>query len=200
MRTADDVDDLHELRFLRALERNLAAPRNESKLLLLFLNELTHFLPGTSGAIYEWPGGSVEARRPMLTRGAFPLEAPELPCPGAYEGRDRAAGFAGTAIRERTVIVGELLLHRPMGDFRFRERETVRRAGEILSAEITRRRRDRLVAIEERLHRKILGELRPEDLFYQVLDGLRPLTAYNLRAAVAVLDPERGELVIRAEK
>ena len=79
MRTADDLDDLHELRFLRALERNLAAPRNESKLLLLFLNELTHFLPGTSGAVYEWPGGSVAARRPALSRGAFPPDSAELP-------------------------------------------------------------------------------------------------------------------------
>lgn len=197
-RRAQEAD--REVRFLYALERNLRAPQTEEKLFHLALQEVAAFLRATAGALYLWPGLDPSARRPAAVRGPFPLDRGDLPVPGRYEGEERPAGFAATALREDRDVVGEIVLWRAAGDFVWSERESLRRAGDTLSHALGERRRARREEVEARIQRKLLGELRPKDIYYQVLDGLRSLVGYNVRGTLFIHDPERRRMVARAEK
>jgi len=59
--------------------------------------------------------------------------------------------------------------------------------------------RERLVEVRGRIDRKIMEQLRPRDLFYQILDALRSLTRYDHSAALLI--GEGGEdLELAAEQ
>jgi signal transduction histidine kinase len=65
--------------------------------------------------------------------------------------------------------------------------------------------RHRLAEVRARIDKKIMEQLRPKDLFYQILDGLRSLTGYDhtgmlLRAPVDAADASERELEVAAEQ
>lgn len=65
--------------------------------------------------------------------------------------------------------------------------------------------RHRLVEVRARIDKKIMEQLRPKDLFYQILDGLRSLTGYDhtgmlLRVPVDAADASERELEVVAEQ
>jgi len=55
--------------------------------------------------------------------------------------------------------------------------------------------RDRILGVRDRIDRKIMEEIHPKDLFYQILDGLRSLTRYDHSSAVLIR--EDGETALR---
>lgn len=59
--------------------------------------------------------------------------------------------------------------------------------------------RQRLADVRARIDRKIMEQVRPKDLFYQILDGLRSLTGYNL-SGMLLLTGTDGALTIAAEQ
>lgn len=65
--------------------------------------------------------------------------------------------------------------------------------------------RQRLAEVRARIDRKIMEQLRPKDLFYQILDGLRSLTGYDhtgmlLRVPASRADAADRELEVAAEQ
>ncbi len=72
-------------------------------------------------------------------------------------------------------------------------------AAEILGHHLEERDRERAQEIRERIVRKVLLQLRPADILYQVLHGLKRLIHYDHSASVQTVGPSRGSLVIRAE-
>lgn len=58
----------------------------------------------------------------------------------------------------------------------------------------------RSAEVRERIDRKIQEQLRPEDLFYQLLHGLRSLTRYDHSAAVLIFDEGSSSLRLAAEQ
>ncbi|HET9233051.1 MAG TPA: HAMP domain-containing sensor histidine kinase, partial [Candidatus Eisenbacteria bacterium] len=56
----------------------------------------------------------------------------------------------------------------------------------------------RMLEVRDRIDRKIMEELRPKDLFYQILDGLRTLTRYDHSSALLVRDD--ASLTLAAEQ
>lgn len=79
------------------------------------------------------------------------------------------------------------------------DRQDFLRVTRHLSRALERLDRTRLADVRERIDRKVLEQVRPRDLFYQVLHGLHSLTRYDHSAAVAMVQgPE--ELSVVAEQ
>ena len=69
-----------------------------------------------------------------------------------------------------------------------------------LSDRISEIEAERARRVRARIDRKIAEEIRPNDLFYQILHGLRSLTSYDHSSAVLMLDRATGELELVAEQ
>lgn len=69
------------------------------------------------------------------------------------------------------------------------------RAAQALSIHIQRLDRQRVSFVRSKIDRKLIAELRPKDLFYQVLHGLRTLTHYDHSAAVLITEHDTLRLV-----
>jgi two-component system NtrC family sensor kinase len=54
--------------------------------------------------------------------------------------------------------------------------------------------------VRARIDRKIMEQLRPKDLFYQILHGLRSLTNYDHSSALLICDPREDALEVVAEQ
>jgi len=54
--------------------------------------------------------------------------------------------------------------------------------------------------VRTRIDRRILEQLRPNDLFYQILHGIRSLTGYDHSAALLIWDDQSGSLEVVAEQ
>ena len=74
------------------------------------------------------------------------------------------------------------------------------RAAATLSDAIHRIDADRIVGVRDRIDRKIMEQIDPKDLFYQILDGLRSLTQYDHSSALLIREEGDSELVVVAEQ
>jgi signal transduction histidine kinase len=70
----------------------------------------------------------------------------------------------------------------------------------LLAKELTRRHEVRLDHVLDRIKEKVVQELRPRDLAYQILGGLHELVEYDHSAALLELDQATGVLRVQAEK
>jgi two-component system NtrC family sensor kinase len=59
---------------------------------------------------------------------------------------------------------------------------------------------ERIREVRARLDRKVMEQLRPRDLFYQVLDALRSITRYDHSSALFVATPDGAALELVAEQ
>jgi len=72
--------------------------------------------------------------------------------------------------------------------------------GAAVSEALERIDRDRIREVRDRIDRKILEQIRPKDLFYQILHGLRSLTRYDHSAALLIHEGDDGFLTLVAEQ
>ena len=104
------------------------------------------------------------------------------------------------SITRRTRAWGVLALRNRSRRF---DRSAVRdaaRMGSSLSRIIQRIDDARLAEIRARLDRKMMEQLRPLDLFYQILHGLRTLTRYDHSAAVLIREADSLRFEVVAEQ
>jgi signal transduction histidine kinase len=102
-------------------------------------------------------------------------------------------------VRRRRRAWGVLALARA-GGFERGDGHGLARIAAALSETIERIDRERLLEVRSRIDRKIMEELRPKDLFYQILDGLRSLTRYDHSSALLIRRPDAGDLRLEAEQ
>lgn len=76
----------------------------------------------------------------------------------------------------------------------------LRRIARLISESIELIDRRRTMEVRAQIDRKILEQLRPQDLFYQVLHGLRSLTQYDHSSALLISDPNKNEIELVAEQ
>jgi signal transduction histidine kinase len=69
-----------------------------------------------------------------------------------------------------------------------------------LSQTIQRIDRDRIRGVRDRIDRKIMEQIHPKDLFYQILDGLRSLTHYDHSSALLIRQEDDASLRLVAEQ
>jgi signal transduction histidine kinase len=76
----------------------------------------------------------------------------------------------------------------------------LRRAAKVLSESIELIDWKRNIEVRSQIDRKMLEQLRPQDLFYQILHGLRSLTQYDHSSAILICNPRENTLELVAEQ
>ena len=74
------------------------------------------------------------------------------------------------------------------------------RLASVLARDLTRREEERLARILDSIKEKVVAELRPRDLAYQILDGLQQLLHYDHSAALLIHDSRKRLLRVEADK
>lgn len=86
------------------------------------------------------------------------------------------------------------------GGFENGARHTLEKLAHVLAMELALREEVRLSRVLERIREKILAQLRPQDVAYQILDGLHQLVDYDHSSALLTYQPERSAFRVEAEK
>jgi signal transduction histidine kinase len=77
---------------------------------------------------------------------------------------------------------------------------SLNRLASVLAQDLTRREEERLTRVLDSIREKVVSELRPRDLAYQILDGLHQLLHYDHSAALLIHDSRKGLLRVEADK
>jgi two-component system NtrC family sensor kinase len=93
-----------------------------------------------------------------------------------------------------------VLALRSEGQFERHSAPSLRKVARIISEFIEAMDWRRIVEVRSRIDRKIMEQLRPKDLFYQILHGLRSLTNYDHSSALLICDPREDALELVAEQ
>lgn len=144
------------------------------------------------------PGGGVELRYQAPREAS--LDVTRL---AGIDGERRPklpTDLMAAPLQRRGRTWGFLVLRRESAPFRAQERRDLVAAGDFASRQLQRVDRLRSAEVRERIDRKIQEQLRPEDLFYQLLHGLRSLTRYDHSAAVLIFDEGSSSLRLAAEQ
>ncbi|MBM4114228.1 MAG: HAMP domain-containing histidine kinase, partial [Phycisphaerae bacterium] len=137
--------------------------------------------PGRDEASIEacWPTSAAPASWPSRELASFARgEKPELP-PDIAVGR----------LRRRRRPWGAIVLRWPGRSPSWNTRHALTRLVAATNEQVERLEARRLAEVRSRIDRKIVEQVRPKDLLYQVLDGLRSLTGYD----------HSGSVLLRAE-
>jgi two-component system NtrC family sensor kinase len=97
----------------------------------------------------------------------------------------------------QVAVVGASRRERELGQS---ARRTLDRLCGVLAQDLARREEQRLAKVLDRIRGKIVSELRPRDLAYQILDGLHQLVDYDHSSAFLTYDPAGEVFRIEAEK
>ena len=95
---------------------------------------------------------------------------------------------------------GVIALARSAHPFDRRERRLLSRVAAMASAAVHRIDKERMFDVRARIDRKVMEQLDPKDLFYQILDGLRSLTQYDHSAALFIREDRGDALRLVAEQ
>ena len=103
-------------------------------------------------------------------------------------------------INRRGRLWGALALKERRSFKRYSDLRALRRIAKLLSESIEVTDWQRTIEVRTRIDRKILEQLRPQDLFYQILHGLRSLTQYDHSSALLICDGRENSLHLVAEQ
>jgi signal transduction histidine kinase len=98
-------------------------------------------------------------------------------------------------VRRRTGAWGAIALIRSGRPYDRHDARLLARIATALSDAIHGIDRDRILGVRDRIDRKIMEQIHPKDLFYEILDGLRSLTRYDHSSAVLIR--EDGDTALR---
>jgi signal transduction histidine kinase len=192
--------ELAALRFIDGLSDHLKDVREPQKALRHVLRDARQFFAAERGCIATLGAGRAEAdllftlpKHPGWDLGLLaryirhahpPLE------PGMLIG----------SIRRRGGAWGAIAVADPGKEFDREDRRLMARIAAVLSAAVHRLDRDRLLGVRDRIDRKIMEQIHPKDLFYQILDGIRSLTLYDHSSALLIREEDGGSLRVVAEQ
>jgi two-component system NtrC family sensor kinase len=103
-------------------------------------------------------------------------------------------------LRRRGGAWGAIALVRPGLPYDQEDRRLLTRIATALSGAIHRIDRDRLLGVRDRIDRKIMEQIHPKDLFYQILDGIRSLTHYDHSSALLIREEDEAAVRVVAEQ
>jgi two-component system, NtrC family, sensor kinase len=103
-------------------------------------------------------------------------------------------------VRRRGAAWGALALMRSHPIFDRHDRRLLARTAAAVSEAIQFMDRERMLGVRDRIDRKIMEQIDPKDLFYQILDGLRSLTHYDHSSALLIRENSEDELRVVAEQ
>jgi signal transduction histidine kinase len=192
--------DLAALKFVHGLTAQLKAAREPDKALRHALRDTLEFFQAAHGSIATLRPGRVLADllftwpKPtawdldVLTRYIRHTHPPVQ--------RDLLIG----SIRRRGGAWGAMALKSAGREFDREDRRLMARIAAVISDAIHQMDRDRLLGVRDRIDRKIMEQIHPKDLFYQILDGIRSLTLYDHSSALLIREEDDASLRVVAEQ
>src|SRR5262245_9491772 len=197
-RTSPEINRLPS--FLNQLSAQLRQVREDRKALWLSLRSTSQFLKADAACLAVLPSGSDLAqmtfsvpRRATWDRNLLTAflrrEKPPIPNHILLAPLNRAG---------RLWAVMGLRLER--GQFSRNAASAAYRIASAVSDSIQLMDWERIVEVRSRIDRKIMEQLRPKDLFYQILHGLRSLTRYDHSSALLMCGENEGALELVAEQ
>jgi len=192
--------ELAALKFIDGLSAHLTDVREPHKALRHALRDTRDFFQASHGCIATLRAGRTEAdllftlpkRRDWdlgVLTGYIRHTNPPVQ-------RDMLIG----SVRRRGGAWGAIALVRPGRAFDREDRRLSGRIAAVLSAAVQRIDRDRLLGVRDRIDRKIMEQIHPKDLFYQILDGIRSLTLYDHSSALLIREEDDSSLRLVAEQ
>src|SRR5215831_12628044 len=186
--------------FLDELKNNLRAVREDQNALRLSLRRSCEHFKVNDGCIaVAAPGGSRAELIAVIPRGG----KWDLGCLAAFLQKQRPRippNIIMAPIQRRSRLWGVLALR---GEREFEIPSSymaLRHVANLVSETIEVIDRERNIEVRSQIDRKILEQLRPRDLFYQILHGLRSLTLYDHSSSLLICDPRENFLEVVAEQ
>lgn len=175
--------EIRQIRFAQDLRAYLDETREVDSALRYAVRASMEQFGAESGAMVaaEYGGGVVVLHELPRAAGFGLVEL------GAVIRGDKVQPDGRTAfarVRRRGRSWGVLVLRRKDAEFTSEDRSALARAGAVLSGIVASLDRERIAEVRARIDRKILSQLGPIDLAYQILHGLRSLTRYDHSSTV----------------
>ena len=192
--------ELAAFKFLDGLSAHLKDVREPRKALRHALRDTLDLFQATHGCIATLASGSPKADLlftlpkdgnwdlDVLTR-FIRNERPSTP-------RDMLIA----PVQRRRGAWGAIALIRPGSPYDRHDGRLLARIAVALSDAIHGIDRDRIREVRDRIDRKIMEQIDPKDLFYQILDGLRSLTQHDHSSALLIREERGSTLRLVAEQ
>ena len=202
-RLHDETSVAHELSLLRLLAdvgEQLEGMRDLDKALRISLRLAREFLGAQEACIAMQAPADDHATRVFSLPADAPFAEKLFTAYLQGERRDLPRDTLFAPIRRRGRLWAVLGFTNGGEAFDRQELRDIARFASVVSKEIQRIDHLRTAEVRARIDRKIMEQLRPKDLFYQILHGLRSLTHYDHSAAVFIAGEEHGTLELVAEQ
>src|ERR1051326_1564750 len=197
--TRPETGDVALWAFLDELKTRLMAIRDDQKSLRFSLRLTCEYFKASDGCI--------ATLFPSASRAAIACVVPrrsewDLDLIAAFLRKQRPAIPAGTIMAplNRRGRLWAVLALRGDREFDRADRRALMRIARMISESLQAMDWQRIVEVRSRIDRKIMEQLRPQDLFYQILHGLRSLTRYDHSSALLICDPRGNTLDLVAEQ
>ena len=196
----ENTPDFALLAFLDELKSNLRAVREDQNALRLSLRRSCEHFKVDEGCIaVVAPGGSRAELIAVIPRGR--KVGSGLPCGFLKKQRPRIPPNIVMAPIQRRGRLWAALALRGQRNFEIPSSYiALRRVAKLISESIEVIDWQRNIEVRSQIDRKILEQLRPQDLFYQILHGLRSLTQYDHSSALLICNQRENTLELVAEQ
>ena len=186
--------------FLDELKSCLRAASDDQKALTLSLRRTCEHFKIDDGCIaILTPDGSHADLISVIPRGA----RWDLACLAAFLRKQRARippDIIMAPVNRRGRLWAVLALRGQRNFKRYSDLRALRRIAKLISESIELTDWQRMIEVRSQIDRKIFKQLRPQDLFYQILHGLRSLTHYDHSSALLICDWRDNTLQLVAEQ
>jgi signal transduction histidine kinase len=192
--------ELHLLRRLSALHAQFKDGHDPSKVPRAALRSGMELLAATEGCIAVLPPEGEYAQVVFAVPRQTPWDQQFLA--GFIRGQKVPIppNLALGRLRRRGRMWGVLAVRSKGPGFGWEAREALSAIAETASEIVACREAERIRDVRARLDCKLMEQLRPKDLFYQILHGLRSLTDYDHSAALLIYEGGARTLEVAAEQ
>src|SRR6185503_19818351 len=192
--------ELAALKFIEALSAHLKDVREPHKALRHGLRDTREFFHASHGCLATLRAGRADADLLFMLPKRRDWDLGVLTRYIRHTHPPVQADMLIGSVRRRGGAWGAIALVRPEQPFDREERRLIARIAAVLSAAVHRIDRDRLLGVRDRIDRKIMEQIHPKDLFYQILDGIRSLTLYDHSSALLIREEDEASLRVVAEQ
>ncbi len=195
-----EMDELRLLRFLNDLDTQLRPARDVERALKVAMRATAAFFASPAACVAAVNPGSRVARLLVSDQRGKEWDLGTLAAFTRGEDHPAPSGLMLATIRRRNRPWGVLAVQHATGLPSSRERDALNRVVAVVNTCVAHIERERMLEVRARIDRKILVQIRPQDLFYQILDGLRSLTEYDHSATLFIGDENDQSFEIVAEQ
>ena len=187
--------ELEFLKFFDGFSQHLRSIRDPRKALAHALRDSREFFQATQGCIAVAEAGESDARLLFTAPKDATWDLQHIGRFIRHTNPPARSEVMMAPVRRRGAAWAALSLMRTQPVFGREDRRRLARITTAVSDAIHVMDRERMLEVRDRIDRKIMEQIHPKDLFYQILDGVRSLTHYDHSSAL--LMRENGEDALR---